>query len=134
MTDVSLRRPRTNILMVDDRPANLLTLEAVLDDLGENLVRAASGEEALRWLGEQDFAVVLLDVRMPGLSGFETRYPGRPWEGADAERTLRAADRVIRFRRNGTVIDLRIAPPTVDGAIEIRPGESAPSRAPGGRK
>ncbi|MBY0513388.1 MAG: PAS domain-containing protein [Gemmataceae bacterium] len=65
-------QPPADILLVDDRPANLLALEAVFSDLGETLVRAASGDEALRLLGERDFAVVLLDVRMPGLSGFET--------------------------------------------------------------
>ncbi|MFO0848356.1 MAG: PAS domain S-box protein [Gemmataceae bacterium] len=64
--------PRANILLVDDRPANLVALEVVLADLGENLVRAGSGEEALQRLAERDFAVVLLDVLMPGLSGFET--------------------------------------------------------------
>jgi PAS domain S-box-containing protein len=61
-----------NILLVDDQPANLLVLEAVLSELGCTLVRAASGEEALRLLADRDAAVVLLDVRMPGLSGFET--------------------------------------------------------------
>src|SRR5688572_21432810 len=61
-----------DILLVDDRPANLLALEAVLSGLGDHLVRAASGEEALALLAGRDFAVVLLDVQMPGLSGFET--------------------------------------------------------------
>ncbi len=63
---------RVNVLLVDDEPANLLALEAVLGDLGPNLVRATSGEEALQHLLETDFAAVLLDVRMPTLSGFET--------------------------------------------------------------
>jgi len=69
-----------NMLLVDDLPANLLVLEAILGDLGQNLVRAQSGEEALRLLEQQDFAVVLLDVRMPGLDGFETarRMRARP--------------------------------------------------------
>jgi PAS domain S-box-containing protein len=61
-----------NILLVDDRPANLLALEVVLADLGANLVRATSGEEALRLLAAERYAVVLLDVVMPGLNGFET--------------------------------------------------------------
>jgi PAS domain S-box-containing protein len=61
-----------NVLLVDDEPANLLALEAILADLGHNLVRARSGEEALARLAEQDYAVVLLDVLMPTLDGFET--------------------------------------------------------------
>jgi PAS domain S-box-containing protein len=61
-----------NILLVDDHPANLLALRAILDSLGHNLVEARSGEEALRRLADDDFAVVLLDVRMEGLDGFET--------------------------------------------------------------
>jgi PAS domain S-box-containing protein len=60
------------ILLVDDQPANLLALEAVLQQLGEPLVRAGSGEEALRRLRDDDYAAVLLDVRMPGMDGFET--------------------------------------------------------------
>ena len=65
-------RPQAPILLVDDQPANLLALEAVLEDLGEPLVRASSGQEALRQLRDRDFAAVLLDVRMPGMDGFET--------------------------------------------------------------
>ena len=64
--------PPGSILLVDDQPANLLALEAILSDLGPALVRANSGEEALVLLEQGDFAAVLLDVRMPGLSGFET--------------------------------------------------------------
>src|SRR4051812_45354164 len=64
--------PRAGILLVDDNPANLLSLRAVLEDLGQNLVEAGSGEDALRLVRSEEFAVVLLDVLMPGISGFET--------------------------------------------------------------
>jgi signal transduction histidine kinase len=63
---------RGNILLVDDHPANLLALDVLLEDLGQNVVKAQSGEEALRHLFSTDFAVVLLDVQMPGLDGFAT--------------------------------------------------------------
>ena len=63
-----------NILLVDDRPENLVALQAVLRPLGHNLVTAGSGEEALRRLLTEDFAVILLDVMMPGMDGFETAF------------------------------------------------------------
>jgi PAS domain S-box-containing protein len=63
---------KVDILLVDDRPDKLLALEAILDELDQNLVRANSGREALRALLQQDFAVILLDVNMPGMDGFET--------------------------------------------------------------
>jgi signal transduction histidine kinase/DNA-binding response OmpR family regulator len=61
-----------SILIVDDRPEKLLALEAVLEDLDQTIVRAHSGRDALRQVLAQDFAVILLDVNMPGMDGFET--------------------------------------------------------------
>ena len=63
---------RVNILLVDDRAENLLALDAILEPLGERTVRAHSGDEALKCLLIDEFAVILLDVQMPGLNGFET--------------------------------------------------------------
>lgn len=63
---------RASILLVDDMEDNLIALEAVLGSLNEPLVRARSGEEAMKALLRQQFALVLLDVRMPGMDGFET--------------------------------------------------------------
>src|SRR3954466_7944190 len=67
--------PRADILVVDDYAENLLALEVILANLGQRIVRANSGAEALKKLLAQDFAVILLDVQMPGMDGFETaRY------------------------------------------------------------
>lgn len=65
-------RQKVNVLIVDDDPTNLLVLESVLGRLGQNLVMARSGEEALRHLEAGGYAVILLDVHMPVLDGFQT--------------------------------------------------------------
>ncbi|MFL5934804.1 MAG: ATP-binding protein [Gaiellaceae bacterium] len=67
-----MNQERAKLLLVDDRPENLLALEAILEPLGPELVRANSGEEALRHLLHDEFAAILLDVQMPGLDGFQT--------------------------------------------------------------
>ena len=79
MTAPAIAPPRTattvepvSILLVDDRAENLLALEAILEPLGQRLVRAHSGDEALKKILTHDFACILLDVQMPGLNGFET--------------------------------------------------------------
>ncbi len=64
-------KEKVNVLMVDDQPAKLLTYEAILGDLDENLISARSGSEALELLLKNDVAVVLTDVSMPGMDGFE---------------------------------------------------------------
>ena len=61
-----------NILVVDDMPEKIMAIEATLEELGQNIVKAYSGREALRCLLKDDFAVILLDVNMPEMDGFET--------------------------------------------------------------
>src|SRR6202451_1169747 len=63
--------PQVNILMVDDQPAKLLSYEVILGELGENLIQARSGKEALEYLLKIDVAVVLMDVSMADIDGFE---------------------------------------------------------------
>src|SRR4051812_14997969 len=63
---------RVNILVVDDLPEKLLGYESILEELGQNMITASSGEEALKLVLQHEFAVILLDVNMPGLDGIET--------------------------------------------------------------
>jgi PAS domain S-box-containing protein len=105
--------PQVNVLLVDDRPDSLLALRAILEPLGHHLVEARSGEEALRTLEGDDFALVVLDVRLPGVDGFETARLIRArdrsrhlpiifisaWGGRDVERrayALGAVDYLVK--------------------------------------
>jgi PleD family two-component response regulator len=65
------KQERASILIVDDSPGNLLAYRTILADLDQFILCASSGEEALRYLLETDFALVILDVKMPGMDGFE---------------------------------------------------------------
>jgi len=67
-----MEQERVNILAVDDNSSKLLALSAILAELDQNVVTATSGRDALRCLLHQEFAVVLLDVHMPAMDGFET--------------------------------------------------------------
>ncbi len=80
---------KANILLVDDRAENLVALEAILSSLNQTLVSARSGDAALKALLREEFAVILLDVLMPGLDGFET--------AAHIKRRLRTRDVPIIF-------------------------------------
>src|SRR6516225_136920 len=70
-TDDMRPKDKVNILMVDDQPAKLMSYEAILAELNENLIRATSGREALDQLLKTEVAVVLMDVSMPEMDGFE---------------------------------------------------------------
>lgn len=72
LESMSQQSCRTNILIVDDRQDKRLAMESIIEDLGQNIVQASSGREALRHLLDKEFAVILLDVNMPGMDGFET--------------------------------------------------------------
>jgi signal transduction histidine kinase len=69
--DTPMKGPKANILLVDDQPAKLLTYETILAGLGENLIKAASAREAMDHLLKTDVALILLDVSMPEMDGFE---------------------------------------------------------------
>jgi signal transduction histidine kinase len=71
---------RASILMVDDGPDNLAAMETILEPLGERLVRAGSGAEALRHLLDEDFALILLDLQMPGMGGYEVAERIKDWD------------------------------------------------------
>ena len=88
---------RVNILAVDDSPEKLLALSAVLSELDQNVVTAASGRDALRHLLRQEFAVVLLDVNMPGLDGSRPRSSSASARAPSTRRSF--SSRLMETRR-----------------------------------
>ena len=72
MDHTASHEERTSILVVDDLEEKILVYHSILDELGLNIVKVRSGEEALRQILKNEFAVILLDVQMPGMDGFET--------------------------------------------------------------
>ena len=71
LKETALNQASVNILLVDDRPENLISLESMLDNTSRNIIRANSGQEALRFALENEIALILLDVQMPDMDGFE---------------------------------------------------------------
>ena len=71
-TPPSLEQEKVNILVVDDLPEKHVVFGSILEELGQNIVSARSGQEALRHILEREFAVILLDVNMPDIDGLET--------------------------------------------------------------
>src|SRR6187549_101665 len=71
MKPMSAQSDKVNILLVDEQPGKLLTYEAILNSLDENLIKVSSGREALEYLLKNDIAVILIDVCMPDLDGFQ---------------------------------------------------------------
>jgi CheY-like chemotaxis protein len=98
-----------NLLLVDDEPKNLFALSALLEGLGAKLHCVRSGEEALRQVLRHDFAAILLDVRMPGIDGFETAAAIRSVErfrrtpiiflSAHGDRRAQGRDPLVEFIR-----------------------------------
>src|SRR3954470_17729447 len=109
---------RVDVLIVDDRPDKLLALEAILSPLNENIVTATSGREALRLLLKREFAVLLLDVRMPDIDGFET--------AALIRQNERTKDLPIIFISAFDATDEKLQKVYALGAVDYIPTQGAP--------
>jgi two-component system sensor histidine kinase/response regulator len=105
-----VQEQKLNILIVDDEPLSLFALEASLGSLGQNIVTARSGREALRHLLSKEFAVILLDIQMPEMDGFETATTIRQWD--------RTRDTPIIFMTAALQSDTNIFRGYVVGAVD----------------
>src|SRR5687768_7011996 len=106
------RNEQVNILIVDDLPENQLVYHSILEGLGQNLMTAHSGEEALKLVLKHDFAVILLDVNMPGMNGFEV--------ASLIQNRKKSAGTPIIFLTAFTD-DMRIAQGYASGAVDFLP-------------
>ena len=121
--DVNMTKPMTgaaqaNILLVDDRPDKILALETILSPLGQRILKANSGEEALRILLNEEAAVIVLDVMMPGMDGFETAKLIREREST--------GDIPIIFVSALDATNERVNRAYALGAVDYVPGPSSP--------
>ena len=116
--------PGSTILVVDDHPHNLVVLEAVLAPLGEPFQKATSGPEALRLLEQGDYAVALLDVRMPEISGLEVAAQLRQRANHTPIIFLTAAEDTTDLRHQGYALvetfETLLRPWNIDGT-SVRP-------------
>ena len=108
---------RVNILVVDDLPEKLVAYEAILEELGQNIVTARSGEEALKMVLKDEFAVILLDVNMPGLDGFET---------ASLIRKRRKSSHTPMIFLTAFTDEIRMAQGYASGAVDYLPTPVVP--------
>src|SRR4051812_21202815 len=118
MTKPATRAARANILLVDDRPDKILALETILAPLGQRILKANSGEEALRVLLNEEAAVIVLDVMMPGMDGFETAKLIREREST--------RDVPIIFVSALDATNERVNRAYALGAVDYVPGPSSP--------
>ena len=131
---------KAKILLVDDEPKSLFALQELLSTLGQNLMVAQSGEEALKLALKHDFAVILLDVRMPGMDGFETAAAIRSIErfrrvpiiflSAHGDRRADGRDAYCEFILKP--VEPAVIRPRVAAHLQREP-KTAASRAPGDR-
>src|SRR5258707_810742 len=117
---------RSNVLIVDDRLDKRVVFRTILEELDQNIVTASSGEEALRWLLDNECAVILLDVNMPGMDGLETAELMVPSLADLGAGVLIGEEGKARARRSASVAG---GAQSLGGARETFEGEFAPLQA-----